>query len=105
MGRIFDALIACLRSPKVDAVFSSNQLWHAMAGAVFLLLWKLASRLPEIEKRLEWVAGVAILLAYGGAKENFDREGIVAALVDVSSYVILAPVMIWAWGKLSKIQR
>lgn len=89
----------------MDAVFSINQFWHALAGAIFLLLWKLASRLPEVEKRLEWVAGIAILLAYAGAKENFDREGIVAALVDVSSYVVFAPAVIWAWGKLSKVQR
>lgn len=78
---------------------SVNMLYHALAGAGFLLLWKLLQDFEAMARRQEWTASVAILLAYGAGKENLDRELSGPALMDAASYIWLAPLAIWAWGR------
>lgn len=79
---------------------SWNMPLHALGGAAFLVVWKLVEEIPAVRKRMEWIAGTAILLAWAGGKENIDRELTGPAFMDLLSYVWLVPLVIWAfkWG-------
>lgn len=78
---------------------SLAMIGHALAGAVFVLSWKLLQEFEAVARRQEWVAAIAITLAYGAGKENIDRELSGPALMDATSYIWLAPLAIWAWGR------